>query len=66
VYKFRGATLKQARHLLRFGHCRLGRVTSAYSRTVRRGRVIKQRPAAGTELPLNSRVNLTISRGPKR
>jgi len=59
-------TLKQAKRLLKSGRCRLGRVGSVYSSRVRRGRIVKQRPAPGSELPLNSRVTLTISRGPKR
>jgi hypothetical protein len=66
VYDVRKRTLKQARAMLKSGHCRLGRVGSVYSSRVRRGRVVKQRPAAGTELPLNSRVSVTLSRGPKR
>jgi beta-lactam-binding protein with PASTA domain len=59
-------TLKQAKRLLKSGHCRLGRVRAAYSGKVRKGRVVKQRPAPYSELPLNSRVTVTISRGPKR
>jgi hypothetical protein len=66
VFDLRRKMLKQAKRLLKSGRCRLGRVRSSYSGKVRRGRVIKQRPAPGTELPLNSRVTLTISRGPKR
>jgi FG-GAP-like repeat/PASTA domain/FG-GAP repeat len=65
VFDLRRLTLKQARSALKAGHCRLGRVRSVYSAGVRRGRVIKQRPAPGSELPLNSRVALTVSKGPK-
>jgi hypothetical protein len=66
VFDLRRHTLKAAKQGLKAGHCRLGRVRRAYSGSVRKGRVIKQRPAPGTELPLNSRVTLTISRGRKR
>ena len=66
VFDLRRHTLKSAKQGLKAGHCRLGRVRKAYSASVRKGRVMKQRPAPGTELPLNSRVTLTISRGPKR
>jgi PASTA domain/FG-GAP repeat len=66
VYDLRRHTLKAAKQGLKAGHCRLGRVRQAYSAGIRKGRVMKQRPAPGTELPLNSRVTLTISRGPKR
>jgi PASTA domain len=65
VYDLRRLTLKQARQALKAGHCRLGRVGTAHSAKFRRGRVIKQLPAPGTELPLNSRVTLTVSKGPR-
>ena len=65
VFELLRRTLKQAKQALKAGHCRLGHVGSVYSSRVRRGRVVKQRPAAGTELPLNSRVTVTVSRGPK-
>ena len=54
VSELRRKTLKQARRMLVSGRCRLGRVRAAYSPKARRGSVLKQRPAAGTELPLNS------------
>ena len=66
VFELRQRSLKQVRAALKAGHCRLGRVGSVYSTRIRRGRVVKQRPAPGTELPLNSRVSVTLSRGPKR
>lgn len=65
VFELQRLTLKQARRALKAGLCRLGRVRSAYSTKVRRGRIIKQRPAPGTELPLRSRVTVTVSKGRK-
>jgi beta-lactam-binding protein with PASTA domain len=43
--------------------CAVGRVTRNYSRSVRKGRVIAQRPRAGVRLPRGGRVNLRVSRG---
>jgi hypothetical protein len=63
VPRLKGKTLAGARTALRNGNCALGRVTRAYSRTVRRGRVIRQSPAAGRTLPRGGKVAVTISRG---
>jgi hypothetical protein len=43
-------------------HCRLGKVRRVESARKRKGRVLRQRPAAGKRLPGDSRVNLTIGR----
>jgi hypothetical protein len=58
-------TLPVARVAVRAGGCTLGRVTRKYSR-VRKGRVIAQRPKAGTRLPAGASVALVLSRGPRR
>jgi uncharacterized delta-60 repeat protein len=60
------ATLRVARGRLARARCRVGRVRRAYSRRVRKGRVISQRPRAGTRLAQGGRVNLVVSRGPKK
>jgi beta-lactam-binding protein with PASTA domain len=36
---------------------------SAYSKTVKRGRVISQKPKPGAVLPNGGKVNLVVSRG---
>jgi hypothetical protein len=59
------ATLPVARAAVRAGGCTVGRVTRKYSR-VRKGRVIAQRPKAGTRLPAGASVALVLSRGPRR
>ncbi len=59
------ATLPVARVAVRAGGCTVGRVTRKYSR-VRKGRVIAQRPKAGTRLPAGASVALVLSRGPRR
>jgi len=60
-----GRTLAQARKRLRAVHCRLGRVTRAYS-PVEPGRVIRTRPKRGTRLAQNAKVRVVLSRGLKR
>jgi hypothetical protein len=59
------ATLAVARVAVRARGCTVGRVTRKYSR-VRKGRVIAQRPKAGTHLPAGASVSLVLSRGPRR
>ena len=59
------STLPVAKVAVRRGGCTVGRVTRKYSR-VRKGRVIAQRPKAGTRLPAGASVALVLSRGPRR
>jgi hypothetical protein len=59
-------TLAGARRALTAAHCRLAVVKRAYSRRVRRGRVISQAPAAGTRLRNGGAVSLVISHGHQR
>ncbi|HET8653835.1 MAG TPA: PASTA domain-containing protein [Gaiellaceae bacterium] len=63
VPALKGKTLPQARRALAADHCRLAAVTRAYSDDVRRGRVVSQRPRAGTRLRNGGRVSVVISRG---
>jgi hypothetical protein len=55
--------LATAKRRIVAAHCRTGRVRKAYSKTVRKGRVISQRPRAGKKLVRGSKVNLVVSRG---
>ena len=66
VPNVRGRTLVAARAALRNAKCRSGKVTRKYSRKVRRGRVISQRPNPGMQLPELAKVNLVVSRGRRR
>jgi uncharacterized delta-60 repeat protein len=63
VPNVKGKTLVQARRLLASKRCTLGKVTKAYSRKVRKGRVISQRPSAGRRLARGAKVHLKVSRG---
>jgi hypothetical protein len=55
--------LATAKRRIVAAHCRTGRVRKAYSKTVRKARVISQRPKAGKKLVRGSKVNLVVSRG---
>jgi trypsin len=66
VPRLRGKTLAAARVALSRGNCRLGKVTRAYSRSVRLGRIALQRPAAGVRLARGARVSVVVSRGRRR
>jgi hypothetical protein len=55
-----------AKAKLASGHCTVGAIGHAYSKNVRRGMVVSQRPAFGAVLSSGSKVGLVISRGPHR
>ena len=59
-----GKTVAAARKALAASACRLGKVTLAYSKT-KKGKIIRQKPKAGSDLAENAKVNVTVSRGPK-
>ncbi len=65
VPKLKGKTLSQAKAALKTAYCALGKVTKAKSKTVKKGRVISSKPAAGVTKPWGTLVNLKISRGKK-
>ncbi|HEU6445030.1 MAG TPA: PASTA domain-containing protein [Gaiellaceae bacterium] len=66
VPKLRGKTLREARAAIVRGRCRVGRVERRFSSRLKAGRVISQRPRAGSRLPVRSRVNVVVSRGKRR
>ena len=63
VPKLKGKTLAQTKTALTRANCKLGRVTKAYSSKVRKGKVVKQSPAAGRTLAKGAKVNVTLSKG---
>jgi subtilisin family serine protease len=65
VPNVRGKTLAAAGRAIRKGHCRVGRVTRAFS-SVRNGRVISESPRPGRILRAGATVALKVSRGPRR
>jgi hypothetical protein len=59
-----GKTLTQAKQTLRHFRCRPGRVSHAFSKRIKKGRVISQRPGAHKVLFADHhRVRLVVSRG---
>jgi len=65
VPKVKGEGLKAARRAIVAGHCRVGGIKQAYSSTIRKGRVLKEKPGAGKELERSARIALTVSKGRK-
>jgi hypothetical protein len=63
VPRLRGLTLVVAKRTLAKKGCALGRVTRAYSKRVRRGRVLQQRPGPGLRLRRGAKVAVVLSRG---
>ena len=63
VPNVKGKSLATAKARIAAAHCRTGKVTRAKSRSVATGRVVSQRPKAGTKLASGSKVSLVVSRG---
>jgi beta-lactam-binding protein with PASTA domain len=55
--------LQAAKREIARAKCRVGKIRRAYSKTVRRGRVISQNPRFGAVLRGGGKVALVISRG---
>jgi hypothetical protein len=60
-----GMALAAAKRTIARANCRVGKIRRVYSRMVRRGRVISEKPGALTVLPNRGKVNLVVSRGRK-
>jgi len=63
VQNAKGQTLPAAKRTIARANCRIGRIRRAYSKTVKRGRVISEKPKPGAVLPGGGKVNLVLSRG---
>jgi hypothetical protein len=61
-----GQRLAPAKTKISAGHCRVGTIGYATSTRQRKGRVLRQRPAAGRHLANGAKVNLVLGRGPRR
>ena len=62
VPQVRGKTLPAAQRTITRANCRVGGTRRAYSKTVRRGRVLSAKPRSGTVL-YGGKVSLLLSRG---
>jgi hypothetical protein len=58
--------LPAARRTIARANCRVGKISRTYSKRVKKGRVISQRPRFGAVLAGGGKVNLIISRGRRR
>jgi uncharacterized delta-60 repeat protein len=63
VPKLKGKGLEAARRALRNARCALGKITKAFSPTITAGRVMGQKPGAGTWHKPGTKVSLVFSRG---
>lgn len=66
VPNVRGLRLVRARRAIVAAHCTVGKLVRKYSRTVKKGRVISEKPRARTKLANKAKVNLVVSRGRRR
>ncbi|HMI98336.1 MAG TPA: FG-GAP-like repeat-containing protein [Gaiellaceae bacterium] len=58
--------LAAAKRTIMRANCRVGKILRASSNTVKRGRVISEKPKPGTVLPGDGRVTLVVSSGRRR
>jgi PASTA domain len=63
VPKLAGRSLAQARGVLKTSQCSVGSVKRMKSAPNRRGRVVRQRPAEGTTLDANFKIDLWLGKG---
>jgi subtilisin family serine protease len=66
VPRLRGLTLIGAKRALIKKGCALGRISRTYSRRVRRGRIVAQRPRPGLRLRRGAKIAVALSRGRRR
>lgn len=61
-----GMKLAPASAKIKSRKCRVGNLTYVKSTTKKKGRVLKESPAAGRRLGNSAKVNLTLGKGPKK
>jgi uncharacterized delta-60 repeat protein len=66
VPNVRGKKLAGAKASIRKARCSVGRITRKPSKRSRKGRVLSQRPKAGTTLAVGGKVNLVVGKGRRR
>jgi PASTA domain len=66
VPAMKGLPLARAKRALGSAHCSVGKVKTVSSPAAKKGRVISQSRKAGSSLPADTRVSLTIGGGKKR
>jgi PASTA domain/Divergent InlB B-repeat domain len=66
VPKVKGKSLKAAERLIKGHDCRVGKIGHAFSKTVKKGSVISQKPRPGQRRPPGAKVSLGVSKGKRR
>jgi PASTA domain-containing protein len=66
VPKVVGKKLRAAKSAIRARHCKVGKVSYGKSTKQKKGRVVGQKPRAGSHRANGAKVNLVVGRGPKR
>lgn len=66
VPKLRHKLLAAARRSITSAGCTVGNVRRAFSRTVRKGRVLSQKPASGTVWTGETKIGLVVSKGRRK
>lgn len=66
VPKLKNVPLKKVGVKLKRAGCKRGKVKYVFSRSLNKGRVLKQSPRAGKRLKLKAKVNLVVSLGKKK
>ena len=64
--KLKGKRLSAAKLALKAHDCSVGKISRAFSKHVKKGRVISQRPKPHKLLRHGAKVRLTVSKGRKR
>jgi uncharacterized repeat protein (TIGR02543 family) len=65
VPNVKGKSLSAAKRALKAHFCSAGKIKHAFSNTVKKGRVISQKPKANSHLKHNGKVSLVVSNGKK-
>ena len=65
VPKLKNVPLKRVNAKLKAAGCKRGKVTYVFSRSIGKGRVLKQSQRAGKRMKFNFKINLVVSRGPR-
>jgi beta-lactam-binding protein with PASTA domain len=66
VPRVTGATLAQAKRAITMARCSVGTVARAFSNTMRKGRVLAQRPRPGVKRGFGAKVDLVVSKGERK
>jgi hypothetical protein len=66
VPKVRGKSLSAAKRAIKTHDCGIGKVSRDYSKTVKKGDVISQKPGPGHRLAPGAKVSVVASRGKRR